>query len=108
GLPPEPENRLLPVARIVTEFNLRRIGAVLLAGIVIAACSKDSNPIRRVGGSRASGGKKIDDSAAGSVDLGGGSYRPGSVAAVGNVAGTIKLEGAVPPPATITVDEKVC
>ena len=52
---------------------------------------------------------KTDDSAAGSVDLGGSSYRPGPLGATGSVAGTIKLDGTPPPgPAKTTIDEPVC
>lgn len=92
----------------MTELNLRRLGAAVLACIIIAACSKDAGSPRRLPSLRASVGTKTDDSAAGTVDLGSGSYKPGNLAAPGNVSGLIKLEGAVPPAPEVTTDQKVC
>lgn len=40
------------------------------------------------------GSAKTEDSAGGTIDLGGGSYRPAALTAIGSVAGTIKLDGA--------------
>jgi hypothetical protein len=102
-------SRLQPIARIVTEINSRRFVAAVLACAVIAACSKDSTPSHRTANSRAAAGVKTDDSAAGTVDLSSGGYKPGAVASPGTIGGTIKLDG-VAPAATVpvTTDEKVC
>jgi hypothetical protein len=90
----------------VTELSPRRCGAVLFAIFVLGACSKDSDTPGIL--SRVTRGK-TDDSAAGTVDLGGGSYKPGPLTAVGTVAGKITLTGAVPADtARITVDTTVC
>ena len=97
-----------PIGRIVTEFNPRRVGAAVLACIIVAACSKDAGSKHRVANLPATAGAKTDDSAAGTVDLGTGSYKPGSVSAPGNVTGMIKLDGVVPPPPEVTTDQKVC
>ena len=93
----------------MTLLNLRRFAAAVLACAVIAACSRDSAPAQRVGSARKSAVTKTDDSAAGSVDLSSGDYKPSTLSSVGNVAGTIKLDGTPPVNAPdITVDEKVC
>lgn len=108
-----PESRLQPIARIVTAFIPRRFAAAVLACATIAACSRDSASSRRASGAASSAQKNIvkktDDSAAGTVDLSSGSYKPEPLASVGNVSGVIKLDGpppAAPPP--ITADQKVC
>jgi hypothetical protein len=70
--------------------------AVLFAIVVLGACSTDSAPTRRQA-ARGSAGKKTEDSAGGSVDLGGtGAYQPGILTAVGSVTGTVTLAGSAP------------
>lgn len=92
------------------EVFTRRSGAALLACALaggFSACSKDAaQPATK---SRFAARARTDDSAAGSVDLGEASYKPGTVTAFGTVRGTIKLDG--PPPAdtlAITTDQKIC
>jgi hypothetical protein len=75
---------------------------------VLGACSKDA-PAGSPAKTRLSTKAKTDDSAAGTVDLGGTAYKVGPLGAVGSIAGTIKLDGAprkdsVP----VTVDQPVC
>ena len=99
------------IARIVTDLFALRRGAVLLALVVLAGCSKDSAPSSRTASVRARPGARArtNDSAAGSVDLGGPAYKAGPLTTVGSVAGSVKLDGAPPVDSTpITVDPKVC
>lgn len=71
--------------------------AVLFAIVVLGACSTDAAPNKRAA-ARANAGKKLEDSAGGSIDLGKtGAYQPGALAAVGSVTGTITLAGSAPP-----------
>lgn len=113
---PLPPNRLGSLDTdldTVNEIIARRYAAALLATAVYAAmmaCSKGSPPPRQQPTStQAITTAKTDDSAAGSVDLGSNSYRPGTLSAVGSVAGTVKLDGAPPPDTTrVTVDQAIC
>ena len=71
--------------------------AALLATLLAAACSGDSPSARgatpSAGTAPRSAAHKIDDSAAGNVDLGSAKYRVNpSLGATGSVHGTIKLE----------------
>lgn len=91
----------------MTELFARRGRAVLFA-LVIAGCSSEAAKAPGGSAKRASRAR-VNDSAAGSVDLAGPAYKPGPLGAVGAVSGTIKLDG--PPPADsapITVDTKIC
>ena len=74
-----------------------RLIAALLATLLAAACSGDSPSARgatpSAGSATRSAARKIDDSAAGNVDLGSAKYRVNpSLGATGSVHGTIKLE----------------
>jgi hypothetical protein len=84
--------------------------AFLLGLALIAACSADSAPATQGKSSRtASGRPRINDSAAGSVDLASPAYKPSPLTAIGSVSGTIKLDGVVKADTTpITIDQKVC
>jgi hypothetical protein len=93
----------------VTETLVRRARAALLACLLAGGCSKDSAPASRTASARPAAKLKTNDSAAGSVDLGGSAYKAAPMAAVGLLAGTIKLDGAAPVDSVpITVDESVC
>ena len=81
----------LKSSRIVTPSAVYRCAAVLVALASLSACTKDSTPDKRGGAARASTGPKIDDSAAGSIDLGGAPYSATTLAAVGSVSGTVRL-----------------
>ncbi len=95
-------------ARIVTELLARRGCAVVLA-LLIAACSSEAAKGTDGSSKRASSRARVNDSAAGAVDLGGPAYKPGPLGAVGSISGTIKLDGVPPVDSTpITVDTKVC
>src|SRR5206468_642051 len=63
--------------------------------LAASACGRsDASPKSQGGGARAGAkGAKTEDSAGGSVDLGSAGYKPGTVAAVGSVSGTITLDG---------------
>lgn len=87
----------------------RSTAAALFAFTLLVGCSKDARDSKRGEPRRSVAPKKIDDSAAGAIELGGNSYRPGPLAVVGSVAGTITLSG--PPPADsvmITKDQQIC
>jgi hypothetical protein len=83
------------VTGIVAPRLIAAISAVLFASAALGACSKDAPAAKGAGGrpqSAQPAGK--DDSAAGSVELGGGAYKPGVLASSGSISGTIKLNGA--------------
>ncbi|HXT14378.1 MAG TPA: carboxypeptidase regulatory-like domain-containing protein [Gemmatimonadaceae bacterium] len=92
----------------MTEFKSRRIAAVVLACSCLVACGKDAARTQKSGSRTTAVVQKTDDSAAGTVDLGGGSYKPGPVTSSGSLAGTIKLDGAAPAPVAIDIDQKIC
>ena len=76
-----------------------RFFAALLATLLAAACSSDSPSARGAtpseGNAKRSPARKIDDSAAGNVDLGSGKYRANyALGATGSLRGTIKLEAS--------------
>jgi hypothetical protein len=94
----------------VTGTSSRRLIAALFAIAAVGACSgkrdaADTNSAT----ARAETSAKTDDSAAGTVDLGGTSYKPEAVSAPGSISGTITLAGG---PRTdtvpVTVDQPVC
>ena len=76
----------------MTEPLVRRVFAALLAIGAAAACSKDA---ARGNSTKSSAVKtiKTKDSAAGSVDLGGTTYKAMPLTATGSIAGTIQLDG---------------
>ena len=83
----------------VTASTSTTFFAALLATLLAAACSGDSPSARGATPSTSTAkraprdGHKIDDSAAGNVDLGSGKYRANySLGATGSLRGTIKLE----------------
>jgi hypothetical protein len=88
------------------------IRAFLLAFALVSACSRDSTPSANAAANQPRTAVRRDrtnDSAAGSVDLASPAYKPGPLAAIGSVTGTIKLDGVVKPDTTpITIDQKVC
>jgi hypothetical protein len=92
----------------VTGHLARRSFAVLLAVAVAGACSKDA-PAGSATKARTASAANKDDSAAGTVDLGGVAYKPEPLTAVGSIGGTIKLDG-LPRKDTIpvTLDQPVC
>jgi plastocyanin len=72
------------------------------------ACSSDALPVKRAPSTKGAT-TKIEDSASGAIELGGGSYTPGNLSAVGSVAGNIKLDGPVPrDTTTVTSDQRAC
>jgi hypothetical protein len=92
---------------IVIETFARRGCAVVLA-LLLIGCSRDAGPAKGAT-SRVATRTRTNDSAAGSVDLAGPAYKPGPLAAIGSIAGTIKLDGVARVDSTpITVDPKVC
>jgi hypothetical protein len=98
------------VTGIVAPRLIAVFSAVLLASGALEACSKDAPAATGAapgGQSPPRAGK--DDSAAGSVDLGRGGYKPGELAAAGSVSGTIKLNGAARNDVVqIPIDAAVC
>jgi plastocyanin len=79
----------------VISLSLSRLVTALFATTFVLACSGDAASHKRAP-STAAAATKIEDSAAGSVDLGSGGYAPGRLSAVGSVSGNIKLDGPVP------------
>jgi hypothetical protein len=76
----------------------------VLAAFAIA-CSQDASPRKR----GAASSRRTQDSAAGTVDLGHTTYRPGTLSAVGTVSGVITLEDVAPTSAaTVPTDQRVC
>lgn len=96
---------LPPTCRLIT---------ALFATTFLLACSTDAAPPKRSSSAKgAPSGKaattRVEDSSAGTVDLRSGAYKPGSLSAVGSVAGNIKLDGPVPrDTTTITTDQPIC
>jgi hypothetical protein len=89
----------------VKDFAAQRAAAALIALIALAGCSDGS----RNSNARISVTPKADDSAAGTVDLGGSSYSVAPVARGGTVSGTIRLDGAPPiDTMAVTRDQKLC
>ncbi len=87
-------------------FVARRVVAALVALALLSACKGSSSGRRTL---RVSSNLKTDDSAAGTVDVGGPAYSVARVAKGGTVTGTVRLDG--PPPidtATVTRDQKLC
>ena len=84
----------------------QRLVAALVAWTLVSGCSDGSG---HRSSSRISVTEKTDDSAAGSVDLGGVPYAVAAVKSPGSVTGTIRLDGAPPiDTSTITQDQKIC
>jgi hypothetical protein len=99
------------VHHLLTRPASRQPFAALFAALftigAVGACSADHAPGSK--SARAETSAKTDDSAAGTVDLGGAPYTAEAVTAPGTVTGTISLTGAprmdtVP----VTVDQPVC
>jgi hypothetical protein len=95
---------------IVINRSVPNLRALLFALTLVAACSRDSNPPGKGAVKRtASARTRINDSAAGSVDLASPAYQPSPLSAIGAITGTIKLDGVVRADTTsIKIDEKVC
>jgi len=92
--------------QIVKDIVAQRFIAVLVASAIVSSCSDGSG---RRASSRISVTSKTDDSAAGTVDLGGAPYAVTTVKSPGSVTGTIRLDGAPPiDTTTITQDQKIC
>jgi len=78
--------------------------------LALNGCSGDKKSGGKSATTRgATAGKRTEDSAAGSVDLGSRGYTPGTVTTVGSITGTITLAGGpradmVP----VTLDQRVC
>lgn len=88
----------------------RRIFAALFAIAAASACSSGHDAAgAKTASARAETSAKTDDSAAGTVDLGGAPYKPEAIAAPGSVSGTITLTGgARTDTIPVTVDQPVC
>lgn len=85
-----------------------RLIPALFATTFVLACSTDAAPPKRVPSAKAAT-TKIEDSAAGLIDLGSGTYTPGRLSAMGTVAGNIKLDGPAPrDTTTIARDQPTC
>ena len=82
--------------------------AALLASGAVAACSKGAAPDKSTPPADVKTAR-TKDSAAGSVDLGGTSYKAVPLTAIGSISGTIKLDGG-PRKDTepVTIDQPVC
>ena len=94
--------------RIVIHPSLSRLFTALAATTFALACSTDAAPPKRAPSTKVAT-TKIEDSAAGAVDLGAIGYAPGNLSAVGSVAGNIKLDGSPPrDTVTITRDQSIC
>ena len=90
---------------IVKAFVSRPVAA-LFALIAFSACSNGSPSGRR---ERISANAKTDDSAAGTVDVGGSAVFRRSCHRTGTVSGTVRLDGNPPiDTTTITRDQKIC
>jgi hypothetical protein len=101
--------RISHVDRIVIPRTVARSCALLLVFALITACSGDSSASERVKSRSAARRARVNDSAAGAVDLASPAYKPSPLAAIGAVTGTIKLDGVVKADTTpITIDQKVC
>lgn len=90
----------------------RRFFAALLATL-LAACSGDSPSARgatpSTGNAKRPPAHKIDDSAAGNVDLGSGKYRANyALGATGSLRGTIKLESPSPADTSAAAAARMC
>jgi len=103
------------LTRIVIPLSQSRLLTVLFATLFLVACSGDAAPVKRgkptnATSSAKNAANKIEDSAAGSVDLGKrGAYKPAALSAVGSVGGNIKLDGPAPrDTTTITTDQPIC
>ena len=93
----------------VIHRSLARSGALLAILALISACSGDSSATERGKTRSATKRARINDSAAGAVDLASPAYKPSSLSAIGAVTGTIKLDGVAKVDTTpITIDQKVC
>jgi hypothetical protein len=80
---------------------------------LLVGCSSDAAPVKRGKSSNAAAKAattKIEDSAAGSVDLGrSGAYKPAPLSSSGSLTGTIRLDGQPPrDTTTITIDQPIC
>ena len=95
---------------IVIHRTVARCRAFLLVFTFLTACSGDSSAFSDEKAAKASGKRaRVNDSAAGAVDLASSGYKPSPLSAVGTVSGTIRLDGAVKVDTTaITIDQKVC
>jgi len=91
----------------------RRITALFATTFVLACSTEAAPPSRTPSATRPTGTKsattKIDDSTAGSVELGNVKYTPVALSEVGSVVGNIKLDGPAPADTTtITEDQPIC
>jgi hypothetical protein len=113
-LPPEVARRIRTLTRIVNLLSQSRLFTVLFATTFVVACSGDAAPVKGSSSTKRATTKgattKIEDSAAGSVDLGKrGAYKPGPLSAVASVGGNIRLDGQAPrDTTTITSDQAIC
>jgi hypothetical protein len=82
-------SKLQPFARIVIDPVVQRAIAGVLAFASMSACAKDSSRPPRAVSTHASAAR-VNDSAAGAIDLGGSTYRAVKLTAVGSVIGTIR------------------
>jgi hypothetical protein len=80
----------------VNALLARRFLPALFAILAASACGRSDASAKGPGSSSRTpaGRAKIEDSAGGSVDLGAVGYTPGTLTAVGSIAGTVKLDGA--------------
>jgi hypothetical protein len=94
--------------RIVILPSLSRLITALAATTFALACSTDAAPPKRASSAKVTT-TKVEDSAAGAVELGGSGYAPGNLSAIGSVVGNIKLDGLPPrDTTTITRDQSIC
>jgi Carboxypeptidase regulatory-like domain len=91
-------------ARVVNVTVVCRCTLILLAPALFSVCVKDSPPAKR-GTATSSSSPRIDDSAAGSIDLGGAAYSASTLAAVGSVSGRIRFPDAAPADSTASARE---
>jgi hypothetical protein len=101
-----------PVTRIVNSSIPRTSTAALFALSLLVGCSSEARETKSAKSTKTGrpvAPTKIDDSAAGSIDLGTSSYHPRALTSVGSVAGTIKFAGVPPADSVmITKDQQVC
>jgi hypothetical protein len=108
GLPLLHESAFISPEIVINRYALPS-RALLFAIALCAACSPDSSPSAQTKDGHSSRRARVNDSAAGSVDLASPAYKPSPLSSTGSVSGTIKLAVAVPADTTpITVDQKVC
>lgn len=87
----------------------RSATAALFAFSLLVGCSNDAKGSKRSQGVARAETPKAEQPSIGAIDLRAGSYRPGTLSAVGSVAGTIKFAGVPPADSVmITKDQQVC